>query len=209
MLLSLTKKFLFIANLKTASTSIERVLSPHCELRLNQSRFGKHQSFSEFAERFKWLLGCTNINDIFIFGVMRDPVDYVLSIYNSHRRDVFRDNQRLYTGDLDFAQFISQWVPKNADQLRPQHLRFTSAEGRLVTNLLLSYDHLEDGLRIVADRIGVPDLKNMPKTNVSPSGVGRTDLTPDQVLWIEQKFSRDKEIIERHCNVLREVHASP
>jgi hypothetical protein len=208
MLLSLTKKFLFVANLKTASTSIERVLSPHCELRLNQSRFGKHQSFSEFAERFKWLLSCTNINDIFIFGVMRDPVDYVVSIYNSHRRDVFRENRRLYTGDMDFAQFISQWAPKNADQLRPQHLRFTSAEGRLVTNLLISYDKLEEGLQIVADRIGVPDLKDLPRTNVSPSGTGRDNLEPEQVAWIEQKFSRDKEIIQRHCNIVQDQAAS-
>ncbi len=50
MLLSLTKKFLFIANLKTASTSIERVLNGHCELRLTHSPFGKHQTFAEFVE---------------------------------------------------------------------------------------------------------------------------------------------------------------
>src|SRR4051812_37456207 len=205
MLLSLTKKFLFIANLKTASTSIERVLAPHCELRLNQSRFGKHQSFSEFAERFKWLLGCTNINDLFIFGVMRDPVDYVLSIYNSHKREVFRETPRLYTGDMDFEQFILQWVPKNGDQLRPQHLRFTSAEGRLVTNLLISFDQLLEGLALVSERVGVPELKNMPKTNVSPNGATRADLTAEQISWVEQKFARDKEIIERHCNILHDA----
>lgn len=204
MLLSLTKKFLFLANLKTASTSIERVLGPHCELRLNQSRFGKHQSFSEFAERFKWLLACVNVNDLFIFGVMRDPVEYVLSIYNSHKRDVFRDTPRLYTGEMDFGQFISQWAPRNADQLRQQYLRFTSAEGRLVTNLLISYDRLEDGLALVADRFNVPELKNIPKMNVSPRGAVREDLAPEQISWIEQKFQRDKEIIDRHCNVLHE-----
>jgi hypothetical protein len=204
MLLSLTKKFLFLANLKTASTSIERVLGPHCELRLNQSRFGKHQSFSEFAERFKWLLGCANVNDLFIFGVMRDPVEYVLSIYNSHKRDVFRDTPRLYTGEMDFGQFISQWAPRNADQLRPQHVRFTSTEGRIVTNFLISYDRLEEGLALVGDRLGVPELKNIPKMNVSPRGAVRNDLTSEQIAWIEQKFQRDKDIIERHCNVLHE-----
>ena len=78
MLLSLSKKFLFIANLKTASTAIERVLAPHCELRLTSSPFGKHQSFVEFAERFRWLLSVTAIEDLFIFGVIRDPVDFVL-----------------------------------------------------------------------------------------------------------------------------------
>lgn len=200
MLLSLNKKFLFIANLKTASTSIERVLSPHCELRLTQANHGKHLTFVEVAERFKWLLGCTNIEDLFIFGVIRDPVDFVLSLYNSHKREQFKDSARLYTGDMDFARFISHWVPKNADQLKGQHLRFVSAEGRLVTNLLISYDKLEAGLEIVAEKIGVPELTKLPKVNASPPGAARAELTREQIDWIEQRFRRDRDFIERHAN---------
>jgi hypothetical protein len=200
MLLSLNKKFLFIANLKTASTSIERVLAPFCELRLTQANHGKHQSFVEIAERFRWLLGCTNVEDLFIFGVIRDPVDYVLSLYNSHKRDQFKNNAKLYTGDMDFEQFVAQWVPKNADQLKNQYLRFVSAEGRLVANLLISYDKLEAGLEIVANKIGAPDLLTLPKANASPSGTTRNDLTKEQVDWIESRFRRDREFLERHAN---------
>ena len=200
MLLSLNKKFLFIANLKTASTAIERVLSPHCELRLTQSNHGKHQTFVEIAERFRWLLSVANIEDLFIFGVIRDPVDFVVSLYNSHKREQFKGDARLYTGDMDFARFISQWVPKNADQLKNQYVRFVSAEGRLITNLLISYDKIEEGLQVVADRIGVPELTKLPKANTSPQGIGRNDLTREQQDWIEQRFRRDKEFIERHAN---------
>ena len=202
MLLSLTKKFLFIANLKTASTAIERVLAPHCELRLTQSQFGKHQSFAEFAERFRWLLGVAGIEDLFIFGVIRDPVDFVLSIYNSHRREQFKDNPRLYTGDMDFARFVAQWVPRNADQLKNQYLRFVSAEGRLITNLLISYDKLDTGLEMVADRLGVPDLLKLPRANTSPPGLAREQLTQEQVDWIDGRFRKDREFIERHSNRL-------
>lgn len=200
MLLSLNKKFLFIANLKTASTSIERVLAPYCELRLTQSNHGKHQSFVEVAERFRWLLGVANIEDLFIFGVIRDPVDFVLSLYNSHKREQFKDNAKLYTGDMDFARFLSQWVPKNADQLKNQYVRFISAEGRLITNLLISYDKLDEGLAIVAEEVGVPDLIKLPKANASPQGLERNDLTKEQLDWIEQRFRKDKEFIERHAN---------
>lgn len=203
MLLSLTKKFLFIANLKTASTSIERVLAGHSELRLTHSPFGKHQSFAEFAERFRWMLSLTNIEDIFIFGVIRDPVDYVLSLYNSHKREQFKDNPKLYTGDMDFARFITQWVPRNADQLKNQYARFVSAEGRLITNLLISYDKLDAGLEIVAGKIGVPDLTKLPRANTSPEGgAKRGDLTREQVEWIETRFKRDREFIERHADRL-------
>lgn len=202
MLLSLNKKFLFIANLKTASTSIERVLSPHCELRLTQANYGKHQTFVEVAERFHWLLSVANIEDIFIFGVIRDPADFVLSLYNSHKREQFKDNAKLYTGDMDFAQFLSQWVPKNADQLKNQYVRFISAEGRLITNLLISYDKLTEGLQIVADKIGVRELTKLPKANASPQGIARKDITKEQLDWIEQRFRKDRLFIERHADKL-------
>lgn len=200
MLLSLNKKFLFIANLKTASTSIERVLAPHCELRLTQSNHAKHQTFIEFADRFRWMMNIVPIDDLFIFGVIRDPVDFVLSLYNSHKRDQFRDNARLYTGDMDFDQFITRWVPKNADQLKNQSLRFVSSEGRVITNLLISYDKLEAGLGIVAEKIGVPDLLKLPKANSSPAGTTRDDLTKEQISWIEARFKRDREFMNRHAD---------
>jgi hypothetical protein len=200
MLLSLNKKFLFIANLKTASTAIERVLSPYCELRLTQSNHGKHQTFVETAERFRWLLSVANIEDLFIFGVIRDPVDFVVSIYNSHKREQFKGDARLYTGDMDFARFLSHWVPKNADQLKNQYVRFVSTEGRLITNLLISYDKLDEGLEVVANRIGVSELTKLPRANDSPQGIGRNDLTPEQHHWIEQRFRKDREFIERHAD---------
>jgi hypothetical protein len=200
MLLSLSKKFLFIANLKTASTSIEKVLGPYAELRLMQSNFGKHQSFADFAERFKWMLGLVDVNDLFIFGVMRDPVDYVLSIYNSHRSDTFKNNQRLYTGNMDFGQFITTWVPKNADQIRPQVTRFTSTDGRIAANLLISFDKLHEGLAMVAKKLNTPELTNLPKLNESPKGVTRAELLPEQIQWIENRMQRDVETIKRYCN---------
>jgi hypothetical protein len=200
MLLSLSKKFLFIANLKTASTSIERVLAPYAELRLMQSNFGKHQSFADFAERFKWMLGLVDINELFIFGVMRDPVDYVLSIYNSHRSDTFKNTPRLYTGNMDFGQFIQTWVPKNADQIRPQVTRFTHADGRIAANLLISFDKLQPGLEMVAKKLNTPELLTLPKLNESPTGVKRSELLPEQIAWVENRMQRDIDAIKRYCN---------
>jgi hypothetical protein len=200
MLLSLTKKFLFIANLKTASTSIERVLGPHSEIRLTQSRFGKHMLFSEFAERFKWILNTVNINELFIFGVMRDPTDYAISLYNSHREERFRNTPKLYTGNMDFGQFITDWVPKNADQVRPQFSRFTSAEGRIVANLLISFDKLAQGMEILAGRLQVKELRNLPKVGPSPPGITRDDLTPEQIKWAETRFEKDREFMARYCD---------
>jgi hypothetical protein len=202
MLLSLTRKFLFIANLKTASSSIEKVLSPYADLRLLQSQYGKHLSYMDFAEHFKWLLNRTDINELFVFGVIRDPVDYAVSIFNSHHSEHFRKSAKLYTGGMSFADFIAKWVPKNADQLRPQITRFTSAEGRLVTNFLISFDKLHEGLQIVAERLKVPELMKLPKENTSPKAITRDELTAEQVAWLEARMQKDRDAISRHANKL-------
>jgi hypothetical protein len=202
MLFSLSKKFLFIANLKTASSSIEKVLAPHADLRLLQSQNGKHLSYMDFAEHFKWLLNRMDINELFVFGVIRDPVDYAVSIFNSHHKEHFRGSQKLYTGGMNFADFIAKWVPKNADQLRPQITRFTSVDGRLVTNFLIYFEKLQEGLEVVAKRLNVPELTDLPRENASPKKIKKDDLTPDQVAWVEARMQKDKDAIRRYADKL-------
>src|SRR4051812_39959950 len=146
MLFSLTKKFIFIANQKTASTSIEKVLAPHADLRLLRSEFGKHLPFARVIEHFGWLTTRVALKELFIFGVMREPVDYVLSMYNAHCKERFRGIPHLYTGGMSFEKFLSVWVPNHPDQMKPQISRFMSADGKMVANLLISYDRLQEGL---------------------------------------------------------------
>ena len=199
MLFSLSKKFLFIANLKTASTAIERVLAPHAELRLLQSQYGKHQTYLQFTENFKWLAGRADARELFIFGVIRDPIGYALSVFNFHAKNEFR-GQPNFTGNMDFARFVSTWVPKFADQMKPQISRFVDARGKLVTNLLISYDRLQEGLDIVADRLDIPALRNLPRDNESPRVVGRSDLSAEQIAWIEERSRTDTEAIAQYAN---------
>jgi hypothetical protein len=199
MIFSLTKKFLFIANLKSASTSIENVLGPYGELRLSQSQHGKHLSFSQFAENFPWLLNRIPVEELFVFGVIREPVDYALSVFNFHRKEDFRGRPN-YTGDMSFEQFISTWVPKHADQLRPQISRFLRKDQSIATNLLISHDRLQEGLDLVAQRLDIPELTNLPRTNQSPIALRRDDLSPDQIIWIERRLRKDTDAISRYAN---------
>ncbi len=208
MLFSLTRKFLFIANLKTASTAIEVVLGPHAELRLVQSEFGKHLSYAKFLQHFEWLTKRTDMNEVFVWGVIRDPVDYVISIYNAHTKDRFRDRPRLYTGGMDFARFLESWVPDHPDQMRPQISRFLRADGLPATHFLITLDKLQEGLEIVADKINVPALKKMQRDNESPPVLNRGNLTADQIAWIERRFRKDIGAIDRWGNRLRDPNAA-
>src|SRR5436190_23571718 len=203
MLFSLKKKFIFIANQKTASTAIEKVLAPHADLRLLRAEFGKHLPFKTVIEHFGWLSTRIALMDLFMVGVSREPVDYVLSMYNAHTKPRFQPRPELYTGDMNFEQFMSVWVPAHPDQLRPQISRFTSADGKIATNLLITFDRLREGLEMVAERLDVPALTKLPRENESPRKMSRADIAPKHIAWIENHMRADAEAIRLHGNRLR------
>lgn len=202
MLISLSRKFVFIANLKTASTSIEKALSPWAELALTESRFGKHMPYRRIEAQFGHLLDLVDRSEMLVFGVIRDPVDYMASLYNSHTEAKFRDLPALYTGGLDFDRFLHEWTARNADQVRQQHLRFLDRRGRLAADYLISYDRLESGLRFVAGHLGIGGLLSFGRQNSSPGTLRPAAVTAAQRDWIEAHFAGDREILDRSCNRL-------
>jgi uncharacterized protein DUF4214 len=202
MLISLSKKFVFVANLKTASTSIEKALRPYAEVALVESRFGKHQPFRTIEARFAWLLGLIDPNELLVFGVMRDPVDYMISLYNSHTDAKFKDNPALYTAGLDFDRFLGEWTARNEEQVRQQYLRFLDANGRIAANYIISYDRLEAGLRFVGQRIGAKSPLLLGRENASPGSFEAAALTPAQHRWIETHFAQDRDVLNDYCDRL-------
>jgi hypothetical protein len=200
MLIGIRKKFIFIANLKTASTSIESVLRHDAEIAILQSPFGKHEPLSVVEARFAWLFQIVNRQDFFVFGVMRDPVDFILSLFNSHHDPKFKESQKLYTGAMDFDQFIDGWAEANPQQLQNQHTRFLSRDGTVGANYIISYANLLQGLQYVASRIDVPGLAGLSSLNVSERRVTRTDLTNRHLNWIASRFQADERFIAEFCD---------
>ncbi len=108
---------------------------------------------------------------------------------------------------MDFARFQAQWVPRNADQLKNQHLRFVSAEGRLITNLLISYDkRLDEGLAMVAEegrRAGPHQAAARQYQPRRRRQAPRAGYRNGSSLDRAQAFAkRDREFIERHADRL-------
>src|SRR2546423_8803536 len=89
MLLSLSHKFIFVANLKSASSSIERALAQYAEFRATKTNWGKHDDLSTISRKFGWIRKYVPREEFFVFGVIRDPVDFILSLYNFHSRSAF------------------------------------------------------------------------------------------------------------------------
>jgi hypothetical protein len=200
MLIGLREKFIFIATQKTASTAIETALAARAEIRLDDSRFGKHMTVSQMMQNMHWLFNETEPQRFFIFGVIRDPLEFTLSLFNSHRHPGFKDMPHVYTGGMRFADFLADWVPRNLPQIVPQHSRFLDGEGRIGANYIISYARLNEGLRVVAGHLGGRPFPRLKWQNGSPPGIDRRDLKPSEIAWVEQHFVHDYRFIARYCD---------
>lgn len=193
MIISIEKKFIFVANLKTASTSIEAALRPHGDIVVRRSELGKHLPYAEIQKRFRWVFSAISESEFFKFGVIRDPLDYALSLYKSHRDEKFKNNHRLYTGDMSFDDFLEKWVPNNKGQLQPQIDRFVDINGNLALDQLIIYSDLEKKFPEVMSKVGIPEIE-LPNMNVSPKS--DVDVTDSARLHIATLMGRDYKAIE-------------
>ena len=193
MLLSLSHKFLFIANVKTASSSIERALRSKAEIAIGETRFGKHENLSAISRKFAWVRQYVPYSEFFVFGVIREPVDWVLSLYNSHSKSDF-DGLPYSTKGVPFDDFLREGVEKRW-QMRPQHLRFTDEHGRFRVNHLLDFG--PDRGRILLLWLTPLDWG----ANMNNPGEFKTGALPDefpegQIKFIEERFAADYELLQ-------------
>lgn len=199
MLLSLSHKFIFIANLKTASSSIERILGGAAEVALRRTEHGKHDTLTQISHKFPWVRKYVPYDEFFVFGVLRDPVDFLLSLYNSHNKEAF-DGMPHSTKDKPFGEFLSTWCLRNW-QARPQSARFRDEHGRFRTSHVIDFATLEDEFAHIQERLELSP-KELPTTNVSPSVMTRADLSADDLEKIAVIYADDYALLKNRPRVV-------
>lgn len=192
MLLSFTHKFIFIANVKTASTSIEATLAPFAEIRLRKTEFGKHAPLTMISRRFEWVQRYMPYEDFFVFGVIRDPVDHMLSLYNAHSRAVLKGTATP-TRDMDFDTFLNVWCKDNW-QAELQSRRFADRNGRFKVDHLIDYVKLTSEFGQVCARLNLGDV-TLKHLNISPENLNRDQLTPKQIARVGRDRAADYELL--------------
>jgi hypothetical protein len=199
MLLSLSRKFIFVANLKSASSTIEAALAPRAEIRFTQTQFGKHDGLSAISHKFAWVKRYVPYEDFYVFAVVRDPVDYLLSLYNSHNKDEF-DGKIHSTKGMSFDEFLGVWCGRSW-QAKPQHLRFTDSHGRLKLSHLVLYDDLADEFGQICMRLKLGGIA-LGHKNPSPAVLTRGDLTAAQLAQVRQRYAEDYAWLENRPRAL-------
>ena len=198
MLISLQKNFIFIANLKSASTSIEEALSPWCEISIRQSEYGKHMSYQKMCSTFSGLFKTYNLKHFFKFCVIRDPVDYCQSLYTSHKHVKFSKRSHLSTANISFHNFLNTWRKHNRKQLLPQCRRFKGRFGHYALDFCIDYHNFEADFKYVSDKLQL-NLNELPTLNMSPKQSKKDIIiSPADMDLIRHLFREDYAFINQN-----------
>ena len=202
MLISTRKKFIFVSNTKTASTSIELLLKQHSQIVITAPPDLKHMNYRDIIHMFGKLFQKPeyNVNKFYKFGVFRDPVDWVISWFNYRsRQEIANPKHRshsTYLGNISFKEYVDLI---HHDWLKPQKYKFINDRGENAMDFIIDYDQLEQDLAIICKKIEIEvDECKLPYQNKSKNiRVKRGNLQPNILSKIKDYFAEDYEFIEK------------
>lgn len=159
--------FWFVDVPRTSSTSIKAELGAHFGPAYGKANVieGEHASAQLFRDHIparvmRDMLGATSWDQIYTFGMVRNPWDRILSLYHYVRK------RGRIPQDWDFPTYVRRLV--DADSTTP-HFSFhgfrrsaadylTDESGTLLVDDVLRFEDRAAGLARVGARIGLPEL---------------------------------------------------
>ncbi|MCU0899541.1 MAG: sulfotransferase family protein [Cypionkella sp.] len=204
MLISVKHKFLFVANTKAASTSIEAILGPYAEISRPGGPQGKHLPLSKIRYDYRFLFTTPDhpFESFFRFGVMREPMDWILSWFRYRRGNQVAAP---LPADMSFEQFwrAGDWNIRNG-QGAPycQSTIFLDQQGAPLADMILPYASLDDDLPPVLAGMGIH--ARIPRLNVSVIPPDQARIPPHLIDEIRAHYAADYALWSR----LRDINAA-
>ena len=198
MLLSDRYNFLFLANPKCASSSVEAEWRNYSHISIRSTKLGKHISYREVQKHLKFVFKRTErpIESFFRFGIVRDPIDKAVSWFNYRARKCSTPPTK---GDAikDFATSVAAQAEKGGNN-RGQHRFFSDQEGNLGTDYLIALPKLSEELPRLRNALGIKARKKSAKShlNASSSLITRDDLPSDVIRTLTQMYHEDLQLYQ-------------
>ena len=157
MLIGVRNRFVFIANSKTASTSIEHSLVGHAEIQRGGGPQRKHIYLRDALSEYDFLFGRDGygIESFFTFGVMRDPVSWIQSWYR------YRCGNKVESplpAGMSFGEFwaLNDWNRTMLQGVpRLQSYFFTDKAGASIVDYIIPYSQLADHFTTICEGLGI------------------------------------------------------
>lgn len=197
MLIGLEKRFVFVANSKAASTSVEKILAPFSEIIVAGTPDRKHILLRDAFKAYDVLFGQPDWHpdSFFKFGVLRDPIEWIHSWYR------YRKGNKVASplpAEMTFEAFwaAGDWTRFLASgQKRLQRDFFTDAEGRVLADFIIPYDDLEQQFARVCRHLGV--RRPLPRENVSRLRPDDTPIPKTLIAEMRDFYAEDYELLAR------------
>lgn len=175
MIVSHSHRFIFVHVSKAAGTSIERALEPfrhrppdtrlnrwRCKLGLQwdyrRYRFRQHDS-ARLARR---VLPAALFDDYFKFGFVRNPWDWLASLYSYLQRTPGHRHHRRVRA-MSFAEYVTFEIQRGQ---RTQSDFLIDENGRLLVDFVGRFENLEADFARVCQRLGLGPIP-LPHRNAS------------------------------------------
>ena len=197
MLIGVKKRFVFVANSKTASTSIEFALAPHAEIMRGGTPASKHIPLTDIRKEYHFLFDRAQypFESFFRFGVMRDPLDWIKSWYRYRRGNAV---ETPLAPDMSFDAFWDRndWNISRASGVPfDQSVRFLDDQDQPLADLIIPHGRLDHFFPKIAKAIGVPAA--LPKRNVSRIKRLDTPVSETTLKKVREHYARDYALIDQ------------
>lgn len=154
---------------KTGSTSIEAALAPYGDIIFTHSPAAKHMQLRKFERFIRPYLKSIDQTEVETACLFREPIDWLGSWYRYRRRPALSGHANS-TDAINFDQFVAAYLatPQTPfSQVGRQSKFVTKKNGDIGIDHLFKYDHFDDFLVFLSDRIG--QTIAVPRLNISPA----------------------------------------
>ena len=195
-MISVEKRFIFVANTKAASTSIEHLLLPHSDIISSGNPQRKHIPMKQVLNKYPFLFEQPNFqpDSFFRFGVMRHPLDWIKSWYQ------YRKGNNVASPLADNIDFSAFWAQKDWNILRrngTRHLqrqKFCSPHDELLMDVIIPHHRLGEMFGNICEELKIKNTL----TEKNKSLLKDTETVPDMLKSeLSEFYAKDFELFEQ------------
>ena len=176
MLLSYSKKFIFIHIDKTAGTSVKDVLSKYC-LYPEESvyctilkKIGARQYSNEFYDHIRSselarYLNPKIFNNYFKFAFVRNPWDWMLSSYTYYLKMPNMHPHVYFKNEIQSFRDFVIWQTSNPYIYHTQSEYLFDQYGNRIVDFIGKFENVESDFKIITDKLNIKEP--LPHKNIS------------------------------------------
>ncbi len=209
MLISTSHKFIFVHVPKSAGSSVTNVLRPYC-LPKNRTLWRRLLTFlpvrenvekvyfrqHETAANIRAKLGSQVFDDFVSFGIVRNPFDHAVSLFEFLKKQTARNSGRV-VAELTFYEFMQLRskpqrfaLEESPLKMADQASRLVDERGNIIVTEVLHLEKLADEFPRLCAKLGLPPIE-MVVMNTSKRNAIADYYDAATVALVRQHYARD------------------